>query len=115
MIPRRSLTRCASTQHERDNLVASNALASSPAVSGDAYEILVPAEPRIKNPFATIKQTVSHSERGCLCEQHSLVVDRVTDSTSIIAQASSHKHHRTSIIAQASSHKHAQITSWVCT
>ena len=58
---------------------APNALGSSPAVSGDACEILVPAELRTKNRFAAIKQTVSHSEQGCRCGQHSLVVDRVVD------------------------------------
>jgi hypothetical protein len=93
MIPRRRLTRCA--PHERDDVVAPNALASSPAVSDDACEILVPTESRTKKRFPAIKQTVSHSEHGYRCEQHSLVVDRV--------------------IAQAYQHKHVQTTSWGCT
>ena len=56
MIPRRRLTRCASTKQERDDVVAPNARASSPAVSTDAREILVPAELSTKNRFAAVKQ-----------------------------------------------------------
>ena len=98
MIPRRRLTRCASRKHERDDLVAPNALALSLAVSGDACEILVPAEPRIKKRFAAIKQTVSNSEQRCRCKRHSLVVDRVTLK---------HKHVQTTAWVQS--------TSWGCT
>jgi hypothetical protein len=86
------------TPHEREDLVAPNALASSPAVSSGACEILVPTESRIKKRFAAIKQTVSHSEQGYRCEQHSLVVDRVTLTLTL-----KHKH------------KHVQTTSWGCT
>jgi hypothetical protein len=111
MIPRRSLTRCASRKHERDDLVAPNALASSPAMSGDACEILVPTESRTKKRFAAIKQTVSHSEQGCRCEQRSLLVDIVVDRVVVddgVVDRVAHKHKRYQ-------HKHVQTTSWCCT
>jgi hypothetical protein len=76
MIPRRSLTRCASRKHERDDLVAPNALASSPALSGDACEILVPTLSRAKKRFSAIKQTFSCSEQRADSDALSLAVAR---------------------------------------
>jgi hypothetical protein len=81
MIPRRRLTRCASTMHERDDLVVlqfvhvSILCCNSFMFQFSDLHILVPAASRTKTQFAAIKQGLNHPEYVRFCEHASLVVD----------------------------------------
>jgi hypothetical protein len=86
--------------HERDDLVAPNALGSSPAASGETSEILVPAESRTKKRFAAIKQALNRSEDGRCRAHYSLVVAYG---------------HRPAQAQHVQQQKHVQTISWACT
>jgi hypothetical protein len=105
-----SSLRCNSFMYQSSGLhfIHVYALASSPVLSGDEREILVPAETKTKTRFAAIKQALSRAERGRCRASHSLVV-----ADAVARHIHIHSHSRRPAPVQQLNHVHT--TSWVCT